>query len=55
VEREKEEIEVTPEMLHDGIRAFYGELLHWDDADDTERNKALAAAFRAMLGKARLR
>ena len=42
------EIEVTPEMIHLGLLAIYGELLNWNEASDAEINKAVAACFRAM-------
>lgn len=42
-------IQVTPEMVREGLLAFWGEILSWDNACDRERRDAMREVFIAML------
>lgn len=43
------EFEVTPEMIYEGLLAFHGEVLSWEDSSEEERNRAVEACFLSML------
>lgn len=45
----KPPIQVTPKMVQEGMLAFWGEILSWDNASERERHNAIREVFIAML------